>query len=154
MKYELTNDTKLVGSVTLHRIRRLSDGELGGYVASKANLSQFGDAWVYGNAKVSGNAWVYGNAKVSGNAWVYGNAKVSGDAVAKEFHPLVCQLTRNTITVTDKHIQIGCELHLFDHWLRNIEQIGQDNLYSKADIKLYTAVVTAIINSRRNKDVK
>lgn len=37
-------------------------GELGGYVEKEENVSQDGNAWVYGNARVSGNAWVYGDA--------------------------------------------------------------------------------------------
>ena len=56
-------------------------GDLGGWVEKEDNLSQSGNAWVSGDAKVSGNAVVYGNAKVSGSAWVYGDAKVSGNAV-------------------------------------------------------------------------
>jgi hypothetical protein len=55
-------------------------GDLGGWVEKEDNLSQSGDAWVSGNAKVSGDAVVSGNAKVSGDAVVYGDAKVSGDA--------------------------------------------------------------------------
>ena len=94
-KYELTNETKtLAGGTVLHRIRALRDiprfgvkaGELGGFVEEENNLSQDGKAWVFGNAevfgdaKVSGKAWVYGNAKVYGNARVSGNACVYGDA--------------------------------------------------------------------------
>ena len=87
-KYELTKETKTFADGTvLHRIRALMEprfgveaGELGGFVEGENNLSQDGDAWVYGDACVSGNAWVSGNACVSGYAKVYGNAKVSGDA--------------------------------------------------------------------------
>ena len=93
-KYELTDETKNVGIIVLHRIRALRDipsfgikaGDLGGWIESDRNLSQNGDAWVSGNAEVSGNAWVsgdarvYGNARVYGDAEVYGNAEVSGDA--------------------------------------------------------------------------
>ena len=93
-KYELTNETKtLADGTVLHRIRALMEprfgveaGELGGFVEGENNLSQDGDAWVYGdacvsgNARVSGNAWVSGYAKVSGDAWVSGDAKVYGDA--------------------------------------------------------------------------
>ena len=94
-KYELTNETKtLVGGTVLHRIRALraitrfgvKAGELGGFVEGEINLSQDGDAWVFGNAcvsdnaKVSGDAKVYGSAEVSDNAWVYGNACVFGNA--------------------------------------------------------------------------
>ena len=88
-KYELTEETKtLLGGTVLHRIRALLDiprhgvkaGELGGFVEGENNLSQDGDAWVRGDAKVYGNAKVYGDALVSGDAEVYGDALVSGDA--------------------------------------------------------------------------
>jgi hypothetical protein len=97
MKYELTTETETVNGVTLHRIRAERDiklgervivraGELGGWVESERNLSQRGEAWVYGEARVYGEAWVYGDARVSGNArvlgeaWVYGGAKLFGSA--------------------------------------------------------------------------
>ena len=108
-KYELTNESIMVGETKLYRIKALKDisfkydykvkaGELGGYVESCRNLSCTGSSWiannayVYGNAKVfgnaqvsgdtqvSGNAYVYGDACVYDNAQVYGNAKVYGDA--------------------------------------------------------------------------
>jgi carbonic anhydrase/acetyltransferase-like protein (isoleucine patch superfamily) len=87
-KYELTDETKN----GLFRIRakvafgNVAAGELGGFIASECNLSAYGNAWVYGDARVYSNAWVYGDAQVSGNVWVYGNARVyrnawvSGDA--------------------------------------------------------------------------
>ena len=91
-KYELTSETKVFLGKTLYRIKALvqfgnvNAGDLGGWIEKEENLSQSGNAWVYGDARVSGNAWVYGNAEVSGdasvsgNAWVYGNASVSGNA--------------------------------------------------------------------------
>ena len=92
-KYKLTKKYIILNGVKLFQIQALvsfgtvSSGDLGGYIEKEENLSQDGDAWVYGNAWVSGNAKVcgdakvYGNAKVHGNAWVYGNAKVCGDAL-------------------------------------------------------------------------
>ena len=106
MKFVLTSEKKVEFGVELHRIKAVKaipsigveKGELGGWVEKKANLSQEGDSWVsgdarvfgnaevfgdarvYGNAWVSGDAWVFGNARVYGDAWVYGNAWVSGDA--------------------------------------------------------------------------
>ena len=92
MKYKLTEETKDFLGHKLHRIvcvtafASVSVGDIGGWVESASNLSQDGDAWVcgdakvYGDACVCGDAWVYGNAKVCDNAWVYGNAKVYGDA--------------------------------------------------------------------------
>ncbi len=106
MKYELLeNDFIEVLDKKLYRIRalknfnRVEQGELGGYIEKYDNLSQRGNAWVcgnarvYGNAVVCGNARVYGNAevcdnavvcgyaRVCGNAWVCGNARVYGNAV-------------------------------------------------------------------------
>ena len=86
-KYSLTNVTKEFFGITLFQIKAeisfgsVVKGELGGFIEKKENLSEDGNAWVSGNARVSGNALVYGNAQVSGNARVYGNAWVSGDAL-------------------------------------------------------------------------
>ena len=86
-KFELTSEfiTNIFGT-KLFRIKALCEfgnvkaGELGGFLEKEENLSNDGDAWVYGNASVSGDAWVYGNASVSGDARVSGNARVYGDA--------------------------------------------------------------------------
>lgn len=73
-KFELTADKIKSNGVTLHRIKALIDfgnvkaGELGGYVEKETNLSQYGGAWVCGNAEV------YDDAEVYGNAWVCSNA--------------------------------------------------------------------------------
>jgi len=80
LKYEFTGETKKFDSITLRRIRRLSDGLVGGWIESKKNLSQEGNAFVYGYALVYGDAMVCGNARVYGNAWVFGNAQVFGYA--------------------------------------------------------------------------
>lgn len=82
MKYRLlTNDTKVnFLGVTLFRIQKIECGTLGGYIESEKNLSQSGNAWVYGNAMVFGNAKVYGNAMVYDDAMVCGNAKIYDDA--------------------------------------------------------------------------
>ena len=91
-KYEFTGKIKTVFGIEFKQIRAIIDfgcivaGEIGGWIESEYNLSQSGNAWVSGNARVScdaevsGNAWVYGDAWVSGNAEVYGNARVSGNA--------------------------------------------------------------------------
>jgi hypothetical protein len=85
-KYEFTEEKSFDG-IILKRIKRLSDGLIGGWIQSEDNLSHNGNcfiydnAFVYGNAEVSGNARVSGNAKVSGNAFVYGNAKIYGGVI-------------------------------------------------------------------------
>ena len=71
-RYKLTEDTKVVAGVTLHRIQALksfgdvTEGDLGGWVESEANLSHLGDCWVFGNALVSGNAHVHTGTISSG----------------------------------------------------------------------------------------
>lgn len=90
MKYELTNQTKIIKGVyedvILHRIRALKSfgnvkaGDLGGWIEKEENLSQEFRAWVYDNAIVMNSARVDEDAKVSGNARIYGKAVVSGMA--------------------------------------------------------------------------
>ena len=91
-KFCLTDEKKVIGSLTLFRIKALisfsnvEKGELGGFVEKESNLDSSGNAWVsddaqvYGDAWVSGNAWVSDDARVSGDARVYGDARVSDDA--------------------------------------------------------------------------
>ncbi len=73
-KFELTSEFVTFLGKKLFRIKALisfgnvEEGELGGYVEKEENLSDDGNAWVYGNARVSGNAWVSGDAMVSGGA--------------------------------------------------------------------------------------
>ena len=71
-KYEFTDKVKHVHGITLHRIRYIKTGMLGGWLQSEKNLSQTGDAWVFDNAQIYGKAQVYGDA-VTGNAQVSGN---------------------------------------------------------------------------------
>ena len=91
-KYKLTRETKVIDGVELHRIKALESfgniekGDLGGWIESEKNLSQYGNAWVYekatvdDNATVGGYAKVGGDAKVGGYAWVCGDATVRGNA--------------------------------------------------------------------------
>ena len=85
-KFELTSEFVTFLGKKLFRIKALisfgnvEEGELGGYVEKEENLSNDGNAWVYGNARVSGDAWVSGDARVFGDAEVFGDARVFGDA--------------------------------------------------------------------------
>ena len=59
-KYKLTSETTQWFGETLYRIQALKDfkgvskGEKGGFILKKENLSQEGDAWVSGDARVFG----------------------------------------------------------------------------------------------------
>ena len=82
-KYELIPSDK----EGLYRIKALKDfndvkkGDIGGYVESEKNLSQYDDCWIYDNAQVCDNAVVIGKAIVCGNARVYDNAQIYDNAV-------------------------------------------------------------------------
>ena len=87
LKYAILEDNYInYNGITLYRIQALKDfsyvkkGDIGGYVESYDNLSQDGNSWVYGNAKVYEDAYVYGSAQIFEDAYVYGNAKISGNA--------------------------------------------------------------------------
>ena len=82
-KYEfVSSDTKVEDGHKLTRIRRVSDGVLGGYVESENNLSQAGASFLddqsraYGQARIEGDAQLHGlardSAQLSGRAAVYG----------------------------------------------------------------------------------
>ena len=79
-KFELTGEFIVFQGKKLFKIKALIDfgdvkrGEFGGFLEKEENLSQDGDAWVSGSARVDGNA------RVSGSAWVDGNARVYGSA--------------------------------------------------------------------------
>ena len=105
-KYELIPSDK----EGLYRVKALKDfndvknGDIGGYIQSENNLSQYGDCWIYDNAVVIGkaivcdnarvhnnaqvcdnaivrdNVQVWDNAQIYGNAYLHDNAKVSGNA--------------------------------------------------------------------------
>ena len=92
-KYKILEDQYIeVCGKKLYRVQALKDfdnvkaGDTGGYIESESNLSQYDNAWVFGDAQVygyalvCGNAWVFGDARVCDDALVYGNAQVYGDA--------------------------------------------------------------------------
>ena len=74
---------------------------------SERNLAQTGDAWVYGDARVSGNAQVYGYARVS---------------VVCTVTPKVITGLLYTITITDELLRAGCQVHTFQEWRNKTER--------------------------------
>ena len=156
MKYEFTGEEKSFFGITLKRIRAIRDikrygvkvGDVGGWIEKKENLSQSGNAWVYGdaevygNARVYGNAQVYGDAEVYGNAWVCGNAQVYGDAEvygnAWVCSPLYIQGRVYSFSACTKNkIKIGCQIHSFSAWKRNWKRIAKENDFPKESWKEY-----------------
>lgn len=89
-KYELTDEVRVAGGETLHRIRALRDfglvkaGDLGGWIQHEGNLSHDGDCWVFDEAMVFDDAKVWGNATIRGSARVCSCAEVYGDAMVMD----------------------------------------------------------------------
>jgi len=71
-KYEFTGETKQWSGVPVRQIRRLSDGELGGWIEKEENLSHEGSCWIGPDAIVLGGAVVRGKAKVHGGFFAGG----------------------------------------------------------------------------------
>ena len=132
MKFVLTSEKKVEFGVELHRIKAVKampnigveKGELGGWVEKKANLSQDGDAWVFGNARVYGDAWVYGNAWVSGDARVSGNAKVFGNA---RVSARISIFGKVKVSLEIKRVEIDTQKDM-DNYIRqnNKQALGED----------------------------
>ena len=137
-KYEFTGEVNAQG---LKRIKRLSDGVIGGWIESEKNLSQEGDAWVFGDAQV------FGAAQVSGDARVFGAARVSGDAqVSQE-----CLVIHNskclgfTITFTDNLISIGCQIKTPKQWLKVTLKQALELGVTKNQYKLLLIILKPLI---------
>ena len=85
MKYEFTDETQVFEGVTVRRIRRLSDGLLGGWIEREANLIQEESCFVYDEAVVFGDACVTQYAQVRDHA-VAGDRAVLRYAAILEGH--------------------------------------------------------------------
>lgn len=77
MKFVMTSHSHPIHT-QLKRIKRLSDGKLGGYIQYEYNLSQDDDSWVGDNACVFGNSRIYDGAIVGGYTEVTGNSHIFG----------------------------------------------------------------------------
>ena len=123
-KYKLTDETIEYNCVTLYRIEALRNfgsiktGDKGGFVQSYHNLSQEGDCWIHGEAKVFGNAKVYEKAQVFGDAKVYGNAFVHGDAEVYDKAEVfgVASVYGNAFVKGDAIIKTGRDYIVFKNW--------------------------------------
>lgn len=82
-KYEFTGAVrKLSNGIIVKKIRRLSDGLLGGWIESEENLSHYGTCFVYNEAVVYGCSKITDDAKIFNNA-VIRNSHIQNNAVVK-----------------------------------------------------------------------
>ena len=151
-KYELTDETMEWEGHTLHRIKALRDfndvkaGDLGGWVESEDNLSQYEKCWLYGNARVYGDARIYGNAIVCGDAIVHDNARVCDNAIVcnnariyntKDYCIITGFGSRLSATTffrcKDDEIRVncGCFNGTLDEFRDKVKETHKDNKYAK-----------------------
>ena len=135
-KYEIITRNSIVhNGRTLYKIRALKSfvnvlgdeirkGELGGYVQSEDNLSQEGDCWISGKAKV------YDNAKVLNNAFVYGSAEIFNNAV-------IC---KNACVCGSAKIYDNAKIHDSAFVCDAAEVYGDAKIFNKAEISGYSQI--------------
>lgn len=89
-KYEFTGAQKqLSNGIIVKRIRRLSDGLLGGWIESEDNLSHCGscfiynEAVVYNDARVADDAKIFNNVKIGGQSDIRNNAIIRHNVIVK-----------------------------------------------------------------------
>ena len=94
------------------------------------NASMHDNARIYGNARMFDNACMYGsasmgdNARMSGNASMDGNARMCGNAAATR-PPLTLQVGAYPVTISDRHITIGCTTDTLHGW-RTSQDLTKD----------------------------
>jgi hypothetical protein len=81
MKYKFTGATRVVQGRTLHRVQRIADGVVGGFIEDEMNLGQSGLCWLFDDSVAYGNARIRDDAQVYGQ--IYDDASVSDRAVLK-----------------------------------------------------------------------
>lgn len=118
MKYDITDETKDIGGVTLHRIVALYSfgdvmtGELGGFIEKDSNLSGWDDCWLYNDA------CAYDNAVVSRDAKMYDTATISSSAILTDTVKVFgsCSISGTAIVDTNCRlmgsVQIGGNNHI------------------------------------------
>ena len=115
-KYEFTGETKEVFGRTLHRIKRLSDGLVGGWIESEDNLSHEGECFVYDEAIVCDEAEVCDEAMVCDEARV-NSFKIIGCVASPFIHIFQLQCRNRLLTAILKEdgqilYTIGCQLEI------------------------------------------
>ena len=133
-KYELTDETMEWEGHTLHRIKALRDfnyvkaGDLGGWVESEDNLSQYEKCWLYGNAIVYGDAIVYDNARVCDNARIYDTKDY---CIITGFGSRLSTTTFFRCKDDEIRVNCGCFNGTLDEFRDKVKETHKDNKYAK-----------------------
>ena len=124
-KYEFTGETKKFLGRTLKRIKRISDGVIGGWIESEENLSHEGWCFIYDEARVYDEAIVCDEARVCGKAKV-GSFKIIGYVASTFTHIFQLQCQHRLLTAILKEdgqilYSIGCQTEITkEHFIERI----------------------------------
>ena len=127
-KYELTDETMEWEGHTLHRIKALRDfndvkaGDLGGWVESEDNLSQYEKCWL------CDNAIVYGDARIYGNARIYGTKDY---CIITGFGSRLSATTFFRCKDDEIRVNCGCFNGTLDEFRDKVKETHKDNKYAK-----------------------
>lgn len=137
-KFELTGNLvinafgiKLFQIKCTKSFKYANKGDLGGYVEKEDNLSQSGDAWVYGDARVSGNAQVYGDARVE-NDHMHCGFDCFGSC---NRHTHAYKTKGNKVEIT-----CGCFRGSLEEFEKKVEETHKGTIYEKQ----YKAIINLI----------
>ena len=123
-KYKLgkCEGNELCRVIALRDFADVKKGDVGGRIQNEKNLSQDGNARVYGNARVSGNAQV---------------TRGPINVIMKPF----------SITITDNHVQVGCELLRKDHLTQDGLTAAKKYNLDKKTVAKYRAIIKALMKA-------
>ena len=116
-KYELVPSDR-EGLFRIKALKNFNDvkkGDIGGYVECEKNLSQYGDCWIYGNAKVCGQAEVHDNAVICDNARVEDTAQVYGNAIVRDNARVLVNARVLCNAVIQDNAVVRGEVRIFDN---------------------------------------
>ena len=127
-KYELTDETMEWEGHTLHRIKALRDfndvkaGDLGGWVESEDNLSQYEKCWLCDNARI------YDNAIVCNNARIYNTKDY---CIITGFGSRFSATTFFRCKDDEIRVNCGCFNGTLDEFRDKVKETHKDNKYAK-----------------------
>lgn len=130
-KYEFTGASKTFETesriVTVHRIRRISDGLVGGWIEKESNLSQQGECFVYDQSVVFGESEIVGQTIICHDSQVENSyilsSYVSGKSKVKD-----CELVRSIVKG---------RAEIFDVQEKNFFAIGKKYLMDFDKVEFY-----------------
>lgn len=136
-KYKLLEDDYInYRGKTLYRIKALRDfgdvleGDVGGYIENKSNLSQRGNCWVFDNAKAYGNAKILGNAEVLDNSEIFDNAVVFGNAKVYDNSKIYGRASINDNAIASGKSKIFGYAHVYN----NAKVCGNATVWEDAQV--------------------